>query len=458
MLTTNEIKLSNLINPNEKQKEFLTAIDKYKYVLYGGAKGGGKSYILRWALIKLLLKWAKEGHKNVRVAMFCENFPTLKDRQITKIQTEFPAWLGKLSESNIEGMSFKLHKPYGSGVIALRNLDDPSKYASSEFAAAAVDELTKNDKKVFDQLRSIIRWPGIERTLFIAGTNPGGIGHNWVKKLWVDNEFEDNEPEPDQFHFIQAFAKDNPFLSASYVKSLEGLPEELRKAYLEGSWDLIEGQYFNEWRDDRHVVEPFPIPETWKRFRCIDHGRTAATACYWGAVDYDGRIYWYREYYKAGVDADLNAQAIAEMSLGEEHAFTVIDSSCFARTGTGETIADIYLANGVYAEPAPKSRLAGWNLFHEYLRGDESGPKMLFFKTCYNAIKTIPALIHDPRKIEDLDTKGEDHAADAISYGLQTLYESKTPEPMTVIEERIKQMKTKNRLTPFNLNKFYTRR
>jgi len=456
MSNTKQVKLSELINPSPKQREFLRAIDNYKYVLYGGAKGGGKSYILRWALIKLLVKWAKEGHLGVRVALFCEDYPSLKDRQITKIQTEFPGWLGRLADSNIEGMSFKLRPEYGGGVIALRNLDDPSKYASSEFACAAVDELTKNEQKVFDQLRSIVRWPKIERTLFIAGTNPGGIGHSWVKKFWVDKEYEPTEPEPQEFYFIQAFAKDNPHLSQNYIASLQGLPEDLRKAYLEGSWDLIEGQYFNEWRADRHVVEPFTIPDTWKKIRCIDHGRAAPTACLWGAIDYDGKLWWYREYYKAGEDADINAAEIARLSEGEEYAFTVLDSACFAKTGAGETIADIYSRNGVTCLPSHKNRLAGWALMHEYLRGDSVDyPKMVFFNTCTNSIKTIPTLIHDEKKPEDLNTKGEDHAADAINYALQMLEEGSSPEPLDPIERRLKAMKDKERLTPYKLNRFY---
>ena len=117
-----EKSLKELINPTDKQKEFLKAVDEYKYVLYGGAKGGGKSYILRWTLIKLLIGWAKE-YGSVRVGLFCEDFPSLKDRQVTKIQAEFPDWLGRLSESYIEGLSFQLAPQFGGGVIALRNLD-----------------------------------------------------------------------------------------------------------------------------------------------------------------------------------------------------------------------------------------------------------------------------------------------------------------------------------------------
>ncbi len=460
------IKLSELIKPTDKQREFLKALELYKYLLYGGAKGGGKSYILRWALIKLLLVWAKEGHLGVRVGMFCEDYPSLKDRQITKIAVEFPSWLGKLGESGIEGMSFILKPEFGSGVIALRNLDDPSKYASSEFAAVAVDELTKNRKVVFDQFRSIIRWPGIDNTKFLAGTNPGGIGHDWVHKIWVQKQFDEGEPEKDKFYFLQAFAKDNPHLSPLYVKQLEGLPENLRKAYLDGNWDVFEGQYFTEWNREYHTCEPFKIPETWKRIRAIDHGRAAPTSCLWGAIDYDGKIWWYGEYYQAGIDADLNAQKIAELSKGEAYAFTVMDSSCFSKTGAGESIAEIYQRNGVFAEPSPKDRIAGWNLFHEYLRLDEKKcPKMVFFKNCENAIRTIPTLIYYDRnkamtdaRAEDLDSTGEDHSADAVSYALQYLHESQSPKPKEPLELKFEEFKKKFSINPKRLNDFYSNR
>ncbi len=463
-MPSKRVKLSELINPSPKQQEFLTAIENYKYVLYGGAKGGGKSYILRWALVKLLLLWAKAGHKGVRVALFCEDYPSLKDRQLSKVQLEFPDWLGKLADNNVQGMSFTLKPQYGGGIIAFRNLDDPAKYASSEFAAVAIDEMTKNNEIVFDQLRSIVRWPNISNTRIIGATNPGGIGHLWVKKRWIDRNFSENEPEPEQFHFIQAFAKDNPHLSPDYVRSLQGLPEALRKAYLDGSWDLVEGMYFTEWRNDIHVVEPYDIPSTWKKIRCIDHGRTAPTACLWGAIDYDGRIHWYREYYASGVDADVNAQKIAELSIGEKYVFTVIDSATFANTGFGVTISEIYQKNGVWAEPAPKERLAGWNLFHEYLRGDDGIPRMVFFKNCENAIRTIPALIHysaekgySDKKIEDVDSRGEDHCADAISYALQYLHEGKSPKPKDALTIKLQTWNKKGKLNVHNLKKFYGR-
>lgn len=467
------VRLSELINPSPRQREFLDALARYKYVLYGGAKGGGKSYILRWALVVLLMRWASQGHKNVRVGLFCEDYPSLKDRQISKIASEFPAWLGKLSDSQIHGMSFKLAPRFGGGIISLRNIDDPSKYASSEFAAIAIDELTKNPPEVFAQFRSIVRWKGIEDTRIFAGSNPGGQGHEWVKRLWVDRDFDPAEPEPEQFHFVRALASDNPHLSQSYVKSLEGLPEQLRKAYLDGSWDLYEGQFFEEWREHVHVVQPFPIPSSWRRFRSTDHGRAKPTACLWGAVDHDGNIWWYREHYKAGQDADLNAQDIAAASyerdpatgvlLPERYAFSLLDSACFAKTGAESTIAEIYEKNGVPCIPWPKDRKAGWALFHEYLRhvdprtGERHPPRMRFFSTCRNAIRTIPSLVTDDRDPEDLDTNGEDHAADAVRGALEYLREAKAAPPKTPEEEAFERWKARDRVGSANIAAFYRR-
>lgn len=345
----------------------------------------------------------------------------------------------------------------------MRNLDDPSKYASSEFAAAAIDEVTKNRKVVFDQLRSVVRWPGIEDTRILGATNPGGLGHDWVKRLWISREFNEQERrEEKEYKFIPALAYDNPHLSQGYIDSLAALPENLRKAYLEGSWDLFEGQYFNEWRESIHTCEPFDIPTTWRRIRTVDHGRTAPTAGYWGAIDYDGTIYWYREYYKAGVDADINAAEIARLSSGEKYWFTVLDSSCFAKTGAGETIADIYARNGVVAEPWPKNRLAGWSLFHEYLRPQrlpttpsDDKPRMIFFNTCYNATRTIPTLIHDEKHPEDLDSGGEDHSADAVRGALEYLNEAKSPKPLEGVEQRLWEMQQKSKVNAQGLNKLY---
>jgi len=179
--------------------------------------------------------YSKYGMKGVRAGVFCEDYPSLNDRHLTKIKFEFPAWLGKFNEAKHE---FTLAPEYGSGIVAFRNLDDPAKYLSVEFAIIAIDEINRNQKTTFDMLRSRHRWPGIKDVRFLAGCNP--LGEAWVKNMWVKRMFPPDEKEQYEFVFVPALPTDNPHLPVEYYKSLESLPENQRRAYLEGNWDAFD--------------------------------------------------------------------------------------------------------------------------------------------------------------------------------------------------------------------------
>lgn len=465
MVANKELKWSELVHFNNKQIEAELAVKNNKYVLYGGAMGGGKSYWLRWMLVKQLMEYYfTHKQKGVRVGLFCEDYPALKDRHIAKINYEFPSWLGHLNKGDNE---YVLNEKYGSGVIAFRNLDDASKYASSEFATIGVDELTKNQKFVFDMLRTRMRWKGIQETKFIAGTNPGSVGHGWVKKIWMDREFESNEKEKDLFKYIRATADDNRMnLDASYFDQLEGLPEEKRKAFLMGDWNLFEGQFFSEWNQDIHVIEPFNIPDTWRKFGAYDHGR-AKPACFkWYALDFDSNVYCYRELYVNREDGSSRweAEQIAKevVRINNEARdyleYVVADSAIFMATGVGETIAEILTKNGIGKSgtlipmliPCQKgagSRIAGWAVMHQYLYHDsQTNPKLRYFSTCFDSIRTIPSLVYSETVPEDLDSDGEDHAADVDRYFLQTLKNKKTKLPKTYEEKKIYEFRKKQGL------------
>lgn len=231
-----KIKFSELSKFLPKQKEAQEASKRFKFVLYGGSLGSGKSYWLRWMMIYWLMKmYAKHNIKGIRAGLFCEDYPSLNDRHLSKVKYEFPAWLGRYNEAKHE---FTLAPEYGSGVIAFRNLDDPEKYLSVEFAIMGVDEINRNSIVTFRELRKRLRWAGIKDVRFLAACNP--IGEAWVKNMWVKRLFPPEEGEQYEFVFVPALPTDNPYLDASYYKSLESLPENQRKAFLEGNWDAFD--------------------------------------------------------------------------------------------------------------------------------------------------------------------------------------------------------------------------
>lgn len=225
--------------------EALLASKRFKFTLFGGSVGSGKSRWLRWSCVYWLMEYyAKYKIKGIRAGLFCEDYPSLNDRHLSKVKFEFPNWLGKFNEAKHE---FTLAPEYGSGIIAFRNLDDPAKYLSVEFAVIAIDEINRNPKTTFDMLRSRHRWPGIKEVRFIAGCNP--LGEAWVKNMWVKRLFPPDEKEQYEFVYVPALPTDNPHLPAEYYKSLESLPENQRKAYLEGNWDA-----FDEGMDEKGYI------------------------------------------------------------------------------------------------------------------------------------------------------------------------------------------------------------
>lgn len=245
---TREMTFSELCGFSEKQWQATEVADRHRYTLFGGTRGPGKSYWLRWALIRRLLRWGAQGFRNVRVGLFCEDYPSLTERQINKIATEFPGWMGELKDTRNDGLCFFLRPRYGSGKIALRNLDDPSKYQSAEFAGIAIDELTKNRVNVFDELRGSLRWPGIADTFWIAASNPNGVGQKWVREYFIEHQLPTNlVGKENQFAFVPGSPHDNPHLDVSYWEMLDTLPDKLRQAWRDGNWYVtFEGVVYAE--------------------------------------------------------------------------------------------------------------------------------------------------------------------------------------------------------------------
>jgi hypothetical protein len=412
-----------------------------RYVLYGGALGGGKSHLLRWYGPRYLMEVFKRyGIRGVKAGLFCEDYPSLKDRQLQRIEQDFPAWMGKFySDHRTYGCAFVLAPAYGGGVISFRNLDDPSKYQSAEFALVMVDELTKNAIEVFTHLRSRLRWPGIpdHATQFLAATNPGGKGHAWVKQLWMDQLFGPEWIEPVDvrplFHYIPSKADDNPHLDASYWATLATLPLELREAFRDGNWDVFVGQAFTEFSRERHVIDPLPIPREAPLYMTMDWGFGKPFSIGWWWVDGEDRVFRFNEWYGWNHTADkglrlpdseiaigIHAKEL-EMGIAGRTITRLAGPDCFQKRpnylggGQGPSTAEVFADANIYLRGGDPTRTLKLRAFRERLkRPKEAGvmPQLVVYRCCEQFIRTIPNLVMDEQTLEDIDTKGEDHIYD----------------------------------------------
>ena len=270
--------------------------------------------------------------------------------------------------------------------------------------------------------------------------NPGGPAHGYFKRLFIDRNFTEEE-HPEDYAFIQALCTDNRALMKSqpeYLRALEKLPPKLREAWLYGRWDVYEGQFFEEFRDDpkhyrdrrfTHVIDPFEIPKHWTVYRSFDWGYHRPFSCGWWAVDPDGVAYRILEFY--GCTGEPNEglkwppqQVFAKIhAIEREHRYLTgkkiigIADPAIWDGSTGESIADTAAKNQVYFSPGDNKRIPGWMQLHYRLSFDEAGMSRLYvFRNCRHFIRTLPLLQYDKSSPEDLDTQGEDHAADEARY------------------------------------------
>lgn len=401
------------------------------------------SYFLRWFGIRYLMKlFAKKGLRQIQAMIACEDYPTLKDRQLSKISREFPGWLGKShSDHKDYGRCFILAEEYGGGIICFRNLDDASRYASAEFAAILVDELTKNTYDTFTHLRTRLRWPGLDdiECLFVAGTNPGSRGHGFTKQLWLDKAFPDEFIHPidyrSQFAYVPSKATDNPHLDKAYWSMLNTLPLSLRKAFRDGDWNVFVGQAFQEWTPSVHVIRPLMIPRGAPIYMTFDWGFGAPFSVGWWWVDADGRVYRFNEWYgwngtaNQGLrlpDTDVvdgivkRESKMGDLDLGR--IVRIAGPDCFQKRpdyrggGQGPSTFEVFAQKGIYLQCGDPNRELKLRQFRERLRipRDERGeivelPKMLIYENCEHFIRTIPTLTQDKNNLEDIDQQGEDH-------------------------------------------------
>ena len=423
------------------QEEFLAASEQD--VLYGGAAGGGKSF----ALLADPLR-------------YCHN-PNMRGLLLRRTLDELTELIDKsrqLYTKAFPGAKFRESKStwvFPSGAtIWFTYLDrdkDVTRFQGQAFNWIGIDEITQYPTPyVWDYLRSRLRStdPELQKSLNMRCTaNPGGVGGWWVKKMYIDSRTEnvafpaydidtmkpfvwptghEKAGQPLFFRkFVPARLTDNPHLMADgqYEAMLRSLPEVERKRLLEGDWDVAEGAAFPEFTRSKHVVEPYDLPTNWPRIRAADYGYASPSCVLWGAIDWDNNIWVYRELYAKHLTAEQLADKIIEAEQFDPTPhYTVLDSSCWNKTGFGPSIAEVMMRQGVRWTPSDRNRIQGKMEVHRRLADDpySQEPRLRIFSNCQHIIKQLAGIPLSKTNSEDVDTKAEDHAYDALRYMAMT--------------------------------------
>lgn len=425
-----------------KQVQFCRA--RTKYVAYGGARGGGKSWIVRYKACRMARRFGApdEYSAGIRICIVRRTLEDLRKNHLDQLKILLRGLAKYVKDDRrfvfANGATIKLEY--------CDNANDIDHFQGVEYDVIFVEEGTQFEpdwlKQIFASCRGVNPFP---KRIYIT-CNPGGPGHQYIKRLFVDRVYEGRE-KPEEYSFIQAKVTDNSALmehDPEYIGFLENLPPKLRKAWLEGDWNVYEGQYFEEFRNDpehyedrlwTHVINPLDrIPLHWEISRSFDWGYKKPFSCGWYTMDEDGIIYRFLELYgvqKSGgvslADEGLKwspNKVFAEIQrMEQEHPLlagreiTGVADSAIWDAEYGKSIAATASQYGLYFSKSDKKRIPGWMQCHYRLQFDTEGrPRFYVTSNCTEFIRTIPTLQYDKIVPEDLDSKGEDHAADEWRY------------------------------------------
>ena len=433
--------------PNEKQRRFL--LDRHRHIAYGGARGGGKSWAVRTKAKLLALRYA-----GIKLLIVRRTLRELQNNHIDPLRRELEG-IAKYKAAD-KRFGFPNGSTLTFGYCACDG--DMGQYQGAEYDVVFLDEAGQLQKAWIDAINACVRGTnGLPKRTYYT-LNPGGPGHGYFKRLFIDRRFEPGE-EPENYSFVQALVTDNRALmrrQPEYLKQLETLPPKLREAWLYGSWDVYEGQFFEELRLSpdpelcaragitveqalgqrrfTHVIAPLDMNtgerRGWKILRSYDFGyRRPFSLGYW-AVDYDGVLYRILELYGCTGTPDEGVKWTPEeqfrriAQLEREHPWLkgrkiadgVADPAIWD-SSRGESIADTAARYGIYFSPGDNHRIPGWMQVHYRLQFDENGyPRMYVFEGCKAFLRTMPLMMYDPARPEDLDTTLEDHCPDEVRY------------------------------------------
>ena len=404
-----------------------------RILLYGGAAGGGKSdTLLMTALI------AAFSFPGCNIGFFRREYPHL-DGPGGAIMRSHQLFSGV---AKWNGTNRRWTFPNRSVVqfCHCKNEEDVYNYQSQQFDILLVDESTQMTEFQLRYLQTRNRATVKGIVPFAAyGTNPGGVSHGFHKKYFVKVgrpgtpvDVEIREGFKQRHLFIPSRLADNQVLEErdpGYRKTLESQSEDVRRALLYGDWDVFSGQYFRDFRVEKHVVEPFEIPSWWRRFGSIDWGYNAPCAVLFHAIDPTAsRVYTYKEFYLTEHRAaDVAAIVKGALDSGEELQYIKASPDMWHERGLGskalpgEIIAEEFTKLNLNVEPADNRRIIGWQRMREFLSTAPDGkPWWQMFSTCEHLVRTLPELIYDDKKVEDVSDKCEDHAPESARYFLMS--------------------------------------
>lgn len=425
----------NLGIPNEKQERAL--LDRHKYLCFGGARGGGKSWFVRSKSIS-----GAYVYPGTKIIIARKTYPELINNHINALRELLRCDNKTNRLAKYNSTDKELIFPNGSRIkfMHCENSKALGKWQGNECDWLFIDEATQFTEDEFKKMSACVRGVNnIPKRVYLT-CNPDNVGLAWVKRLFIDRNFKSNE-DPEEYAFIQSLVQDNKALMESnpdYIKNLEALPKAIREAWLNGKWDAYIGQFFEEFTDNpegyitrtyTHVIEPFDIPLGWKIYRSFDWGYSRPFSVGWWALDYDDCLYRIYEWYGCTGEANeglkMTPDEVFKKIYDLEHTlpllkgrkiYGVADPAIWSK-GTGYSINDFAMHNGVYFEKGDNNRIQGWLQCHYRMAFDENGkPLMYVFNTCKDFIRTIPLQMYDEKHPEDCDTSLEDHIADEFRY------------------------------------------
>lgn len=407
-----------------KQREFMLA--REKYIAFGGARGGGKSWVLREKLKRMGIRYP-----GIKMLLVRKHLEDLRLNHINPLRADIPESVARYKESE---KTFYFANGSILKLAYFKHDNDALKFQGQEYDIIAIEEATQMTEQVFIIFKACLRGANSFPKRIYITCNPGGVGFSWVKRLFIERDFLPNE-HPEDYRFIQSLVDDNQVLCKTdpdYVRQLDELPDDLRDMWRWGKWDVLVGQYFNEFRREHHVIAPIPLNPGWRRYRAIDYGLDGL-ACVWAAIDFDGNVYIYRELQVENAPIYEAAQLIKDHTPeGERIYLTLAPPDLWGRSQeTGKKKADIFREAGVTLVTSSNDREAGWLSIKDLLRlrGTPSRPKLYIFADCPKLIRNLPLLMRDEKKPDDCMTEPHDitHLPDALRY--LTVYWVKSASP-----------------------------